>query len=77
MPVLALWGDTDRLAFGATFARGADLRTVILHQCGHMPMVERPAETLFYLRQLLERVSQAQGIDAERPIDPTPFASRA
>ncbi len=48
-PTLILWGDSDRLlhpSAATVFAAGlADSETVILKDCGHSPMIERPAET--------------------------------
>jgi pimeloyl-ACP methyl ester carboxylesterase len=57
VPVLALWGDADRLTYVPSVLRSLDgfprLRTVVLRRCGHMPMVERPDETLFHLERFL------------------------
>jgi len=59
LPVLALWGDRDRLTHQRGVLRQIGkirrLRTVILRRCGHMPMVERPAETIFQLERLLDQ----------------------
>lgn len=56
-PVLALWGDHDKLTTltGVLDRLGGirRLRTVVLKGCGHMPMVERPSETLFHLERFL------------------------
>lgn len=58
IPVLALWGDHDKLSAipSVLHALGGlpRLRTVMLPRTGHMPMVERPDETLFHLRRFLE-----------------------
>jgi pimeloyl-ACP methyl ester carboxylesterase len=58
LPVLALWGDHDRLTHQRGVLRQIGqirrLRTVILRRCGHMPMVERPQETIFQLERLLD-----------------------
>jgi len=58
MPVLALWGDHDRLtSIGPVLmnlGRIPRVRTVVLPRCGHMPMVERPEETLFQLERFLD-----------------------
>ncbi len=48
-PTLIVWGDTDRVihpSAAQVFARGIrGSRVVILKDCGHGPMVERPEET--------------------------------
>ncbi|HQO04217.1 MAG TPA: alpha/beta hydrolase, partial [Spirochaetota bacterium] len=48
MPVLILWGDRDRLldvSSVSVFAAGIrNNTTAIMKECGHIPMVERPAE---------------------------------
>ena len=58
MPVLALYGDGDKLTAVPAVLRQLDgirrVRTVLLPKTGHMPMIERPAETVFHLRRLLE-----------------------
>jgi pimeloyl-ACP methyl ester carboxylesterase len=47
-PALVLWGEDDPLlssTLGRVFAeRIPDARLVILQECGHIPMLERPAE---------------------------------
>lgn len=57
MPVLALWGDHDKLTSLSSVLRRLDalprVRTVVLQRCGHLPMVERPKETVFHLERLL------------------------
>ena len=57
MPVLALWGDHDKLTSLTAVMRQLDdikrIRTVVLHRCGHLPMVERPEETLFHIERFL------------------------
>jgi pimeloyl-ACP methyl ester carboxylesterase len=57
IPVLALWGDADKLSAIPSVLRSLGglprLRTVMLRRTGHMPMVERPEETLFHLRRFL------------------------
>jgi pimeloyl-ACP methyl ester carboxylesterase len=56
LPVLAIWGDRDKLTCrGSVLAevgRIPRIRTVMM-RAGHMPMVERPDETLFHLERLL------------------------
>jgi pimeloyl-ACP methyl ester carboxylesterase len=63
MPVLALWGDTDKLTAASPVLRNLDgirsLRSVVLRRCGHLPMVERPAESIFHLRRFLETPPEA------------------
>lgn len=57
LPVLGIWGDADKLTCRSRVMRNLSrisrVRTVVLERCGHMPMIERPAETLFHLRRLL------------------------
>jgi abhydrolase domain-containing protein 6 len=57
MPVLGLWGDHDKLTALTPVLRQLGriprVRTVVLPRCGHMPMVERPADTLFHLERFL------------------------
>ncbi len=56
---LILWGDTDRLIHvSATkiLAQGlADSTTVIMKNCGHCPMAERPEETAAFYLKFLEQ----------------------
>ncbi|MBW2526294.1 MAG: alpha/beta fold hydrolase [Deltaproteobacteria bacterium] len=58
MPVLGVWGDADKLTCRGGVMRNLasirHVRTVVLRRCGHMPMIERPAETLFHLRRFLD-----------------------
>lgn len=58
LPVLALWGDSDKLTCRSRVLRNLGhirrIRTVIVPRCGHMPMIERPKETLGQLRRFLE-----------------------
>jgi pimeloyl-ACP methyl ester carboxylesterase len=58
MPVLGLWGDHDKLTALTPVLRQLGriprVRTVVLPRCGHMPMVERPADTLFHLERFLK-----------------------
>ncbi|HEY3355527.1 MAG TPA: alpha/beta fold hydrolase [Polyangia bacterium] len=57
VPVLALWGDgdqlTDRVASLGRLRAIPRVRTVLLERCGHMPMIERPDETLVHLQRFL------------------------
>ncbi len=46
LPVLAVWGDRDRILPPAHLAAVArelpDARTRLIPDCGHMPQIERP-----------------------------------
>ena len=57
MPVMALWGDTDKLtALPSVLRCLGDLpriRTVVLKRTGHMPMIERPDQFVFHLERFL------------------------
>jgi pimeloyl-ACP methyl ester carboxylesterase len=57
LPVLALYGDHDKLTCQGSVLKAVGriprVRTVILRRCGHMPMIERPHETLFHLDRFL------------------------
>ena len=57
-PVLGLWGDHDKLtSFGQVLMNLGQIprvRTVVVPRTGHMPMIERPAETLFHLQRFIE-----------------------
>ena len=59
VPVLVILGDHDRLSSLSGVLGRLDgarrVRTVVIRRCGHMPMVERPEETLFHLERFLER----------------------
>lgn len=56
MPVLAIWGDGDKLTLLPNVLRAMDriprVRSVVLRS-GHMPMIERPEETAFQLERLI------------------------
>jgi 4,5:9,10-diseco-3-hydroxy-5,9,17-trioxoandrosta-1(10),2-diene-4-oate hydrolase len=58
LPVLALWGDSDRLTSLSPVLRQLGriprVRTVVLPRCGHMPMIEYPAETVRQLERFLQ-----------------------
>lgn len=62
MPVLALWGDSDKLTQVSDVLRQLGrirrIRTVMLKRCGHMPMVEYPEDTIFHLERFLKRPPQ-------------------
>jgi pimeloyl-ACP methyl ester carboxylesterase len=57
-PVLGIWGDHDKLTTLSNVLRSLGklrrVRTVIVPRCGHMPMVERPEETIFHLERFLQ-----------------------
>jgi pyruvate dehydrogenase E2 component (dihydrolipoamide acetyltransferase) len=57
-PVLAIWGDHDRLtSLGPVLMNLGKIprvRTVVVPRAGHMPMVERPEETRFHIERFLE-----------------------
>lgn len=59
IPVLGLWGDADKLTpipdILRCLGKIPKVRSVILKRCGHMPMVERPAETLFHIKRFLQK----------------------
>jgi abhydrolase domain-containing protein 6 len=57
VPVLVIWGDRDRILDVSTtgiLAKNLPEREiVIMKDCGHMPMLERPKETARYYTQFL------------------------
>ncbi len=57
MPVLALWGDHDKLTAVPSVMRSLDnihsVRTVMLKRCGHMPMIEYPEQTAWHLERFI------------------------
>ena len=59
VPVLAVMGDHDKLTSMSSMLQHLDsirrLRSVIISRCGHMPMIERPEETLFHLQRFLNK----------------------
>jgi len=58
MPVLIIWGDSDRLldvSSVSVLEKGIKNHTTkILKECGHMPMVERPEETAGYIKSFID-----------------------
>ncbi len=58
LPVMALWGDTDKLTTLPGVLRSLNairrVRTVILERTGHMPMIERPEEFIFHLERFIK-----------------------
>lgn len=59
-PTLVLWGDTDRIidiSAVKVFRRGLrDERVVVMKDCGHVPMIERPEETARHYRAFLDEI---------------------
>ncbi len=60
-PTMILWGDTDRLLDVSAVAVMEPLlpnlkSTVVLENCGHLPMAERPAESAEHYRAFLAGV---------------------
>jgi pimeloyl-ACP methyl ester carboxylesterase len=49
LPVLAIWGDSDRIvtpAYGSAYAAGfPNARLEIVKDAGHLPHLEKPADT--------------------------------
>ncbi|MFP4444964.1 MAG: alpha/beta fold hydrolase [Desulfosudaceae bacterium] len=63
LPVLVLWGDQDKVldvsaveVFARHLPRSA---TVIMEDCGHLPMMERPQESAAHYRRFLETAAAA------------------
>lgn len=65
-PALIIWGDTDRVIHPSSaqvFARGIrGSRVVIMKECGHGPMVERPEETASIYAAFLKDVTSKSNI---------------
>lgn len=59
MPVLVIWGDKDRILHVSTTEvlkqSLPDSEIVIMKDCGHMPMTERPQETAEYYVNFLSK----------------------
>lgn len=59
LPVLVVWGDRDRILHVSTteaLERSLpNVETVIMKDCGHMPMLERPKETAGHYVSFLNR----------------------
>lgn len=57
MPVLIIWGDQDRVLDVSSvpvLEKGIkNSSSVILKECGHIPMMERPAETAGYIKKFI------------------------
>ena len=58
-PVLLIWGDHDRIthvsAAKVIESRVPNIESVIMKDCGHMPMLERPKETAGYYVAFLKK----------------------
>lgn len=60
VPLLVIWGRNDRpvpVAHADRVRRVKGARVVIIDNCGHAPMVERPQEFATHLRDFLDSVS--------------------
>ena len=61
-PTLVLWGDRDRVVDVScveVFRRGLPSCTaVIMKDCGHMPMLERPQDTAAHYEEFLRRMRE-------------------
>ncbi len=59
IPVVGIWGDGDKLTPIPTILENLgkipQVRSVIIKGCGHMPMVEKPMETLYHLQRFLQK----------------------
>ncbi|PKL17808.1 MAG: alpha/beta hydrolase [Spirochaetae bacterium HGW-Spirochaetae-5] len=57
MPVLIIWGDQDRVLDVSSvqvLEKGIkNSSSVILKECGHIPMMERPVETAGYIKKFI------------------------
>jgi abhydrolase domain-containing protein 6 len=57
-PTLILWGDSDKLIHVSSvdvFAKGIkNSKSVVIKECGHMPMLEKPAETAAIYQDFLQ-----------------------
>lgn len=73
VPVLGLWGEADKLTPIPSILKNLGkiprVRTVILKGCGHMPMVEKPFETLYHVQRFIEAPPAVAGrpLSQERP----------
>ena len=59
-PALILWGDQDKVLDVSSvpvFEKGLkDHKTVIIKNCGHLPMLERPEETAAHYRDFIKGI---------------------
>ena len=58
IPMISIYGDTDRFGSEETTAyfklHGADIRTHVIPQCGHLPFIEKPEELTTAMRRFLQ-----------------------
>ncbi|MCG6536376.1 MAG: alpha/beta fold hydrolase [Syntrophales bacterium LBB04] len=70
LPVLVIWGDRDRILHVSTteiLKRSLpDGEIIIMKDCGHMPMLERPEETARYYLSFLNKHANNQYIIPKR-----------
>jgi pimeloyl-ACP methyl ester carboxylesterase len=59
MPVFVIWGDKDRLLHVSSVEiyqkELPQAETVILKDCGHLPMLERPEESAMHYSEFLKK----------------------
>ncbi|MBT8490193.1 MAG: alpha/beta hydrolase [Deltaproteobacteria bacterium] len=59
-PTLILWGDQDKIldvSSVSVFEKGLkNHKTVIIKDCGHLPMMEKPQETATYYRNFIKGI---------------------
>ena len=59
MPVFVIWGDKDRLIHVSSVEvyekRLPQVETVVLKDCGHLPMLERPEESAKYYTEFISK----------------------
>ncbi|HLM72802.1 MAG TPA: alpha/beta hydrolase, partial [Polyangiaceae bacterium] len=80
MPLLVVWGDSDKLICGNAVDEVASVLPSTtfkkVTQCGHMPMIERPAEVIEALRDFLQRTpSRAPSYERTSRHRPSPTLS--
>jgi abhydrolase domain-containing protein 6 len=67
---LILWGDSDRVlhhsSVGVLEKGIADHTTVIMKNCGHCPMIERPGETAEHYVKFIKGVNKQEGPAADK-----------
>ncbi len=68
LPVLAIWGDSDRIvtpAYGAAYADAfRDARLAIVENAGHLPQLEQPAATLALIDAFTSDRGAGEPLDA-------------
>ncbi len=64
VPVLIIWGEYDRILDVSSIERMRPLlpqaEVIIMEDTGHIPMLERPAETAEHYHQFLTQVSSQE-----------------